>query len=176
MIELLYHPLIVCLFAFLTGIFTKLADVGVDHGVPMSKFYKVLYGILWGVCGSLVVLGNTYVAAFYFGILLSWIVRYKLDYYNHGIGGAMILFAIVLILPITALHLWIIIGTFVLFTLFGILSREYSFKLGWFQEYNVYSFIYLGIISVVYPVIWIVVAASLANVIGYHGVKKYYQK
>jgi len=166
-------PAIILLSAFITGIFTKAADLFVEHGHKTSNFKKILLGIAWGFFGSLVVFGSPLLAAFYLAILLSWIIRYKLDYYNHGIGGALILLAIVYVQPSGKLVALILIPTLILFTLFGILSREYKMKkkLSWFHKYNVYSFIYLAILAYFYSEVWIVFLASLANVFGYHGIR-----
>ncbi len=176
MIELLSHPVSIMIFAFITGIFTKLADIGVDKDAKIPRSHQILFGVLWGAFGALVVFGNSLMAAFYFGILLSWIVRYKLDYYNHGIGGAIILVAIWLTLPKETLHIIILAGTFVLFTVFGLLSRELNARLGFVQEYNLYSFLFLAILFIFYPSVWIVFVASLTNVLGYHYIKKKFKK
>jgi hypothetical protein len=173
MIELLANPIIICLNALLTGIFTKLADLFVEHGYKTSVSNKIMLGVLWGFFGSLVVIGSPLVGAFYLGILLSWILRYKLDYYNHGIGGVLILFTLfwkglshfeilVMTLPI-----------FVLYTIFGLLSREKGLKsrLAWFHTYNVYSFLFLAVLLLFSVDALIVIIASIANVFGYHGVK-----
>lgn len=174
MFEFLANPLVILFNAFAAGIFTKLADASVDNNLKVKEINKVLFGILWGAFASLAVFGSALVAAFYFGILLSWIVRYKLDYYNHGIGGAMVLFSIYLVHPTGFLHYVIMGGTFLLFTTFGLLSRELKLKkkLGWFHEYSVYSFIFLAGLTVYYPQVLLVFFALLTNAVGYHGVKK----
>ncbi len=166
-------PLIVLFNAFFTGVLTKLADLFVEHGYKASSKIKILLGIGWGIFGSLVVIGNPLIGAFYFAILLSWIIRYKLDYYNHGIGGALILLTLFYIRPDGILVNLILFPTLILFTFFGILSREYGLKdrLSWFHRYNAYSFIYLGILAYFYSEVWMVFFASLANVLGYHGVR-----
>ncbi|MFT4249783.1 MAG: hypothetical protein ACMXYD_00245 [Candidatus Woesearchaeota archaeon] len=173
MLELLTNPYLICLNALITGLFTKIADVGVDDGVRQSTTKNLLYGFLWGFFASLVVLGSSLIAAFYFGILLSWVVRYKLDYYSHGIGGALVLFSILLVNPTQQLELIIMLVTFALFTFFGVLSREYKLKnrLGVFHTYNLYSFLFLAALAILYPQVWIVFFASLTNVIGYHFVR-----
>lgn len=173
--EFLALPIIVILNAFLTGLFTKLADIANDDGFKISRASNIILGILWGVFGSLVVLGNSEVAAFYFGILLSWIHRYKLDNYSHGIGGSIILATIFYIHPANTLQIIITIGTFILFTLFGMLSRHKIWGKNIFSDYNIYSFIFLSILALYYPITWLVVLASLANVIGYHGIKKWWK-
>ena len=171
-------PVVVIFNAFITGILTKAADLFLEHGYKSSNFIKILLGIGWGVFGSLVVIGNPLLAAFYFAILLSWIIRYKLDYYNHGIGGALILLAVFYVQPSGFLVNLILIPTLVLFTLFGVISREYKLKknLSWFHGYNVYSFIYLGILTYFYSEVWIVFVASLANVLGYHGIRHIFKE
>lgn len=168
-------PIVIILNAFLTGLFTKLADIANDDGLKVSKKLNILFGLIWGIFGSLVVLGSPLVAAFYLGILFSWIHRYKLDNYSHGIGGSIILATIFYIHPTSKLQIIIAAVTFVLFTLFGLLSRYKFLNKNVFVEYNVYSFVFLAAMAIIYPQVWLVVAASLANVIGYHLVKKWWK-
>jgi len=163
---------ILILFAFLTGIFTKLADLVIDG--KRKIFFKgseYIFGVLWGGFAILVVLGNTLVAAFYLGILLSWIARYKLDHYVHTIAGTLLFFVVYWIHPSGELNYIIIFGTFILFTFFGYMTRHKLIKNTFFTEYNVYSFIFLIILSFFYSGVLTVVLVSLANVLGYHGVK-----
>lgn len=174
--DFLTFPAVVVFNAFLTGIFTKLADIANDDGFKVGKGVNIFFGVLWGLFGALVVLGNSDVAAFYFGILLSWIHRYKLDNYSHGIGGSLVLAAIFYVHPVTLLQLLIIIGTCFLFTFFGLLSRYKVIAKNWFMNYNGYSFVFLALLSLFHPAVWIVVFASLANVIGYHGVKTWWKR
>ena len=171
-------PIVILFNAFMTGVFTKTADLFVEHGYKTSTQTKILLGIGWGFFGSLVVIGNPLIGAFYFAILLSWVIRYKLDYYNHGIGGALILITIFYVQPSGMLVNLILIPTLFLFTIFGILSREYKLKkkLSWFQKYNIYSFLYLGILAYIFSEVWIVFFASLANVFGYHGIRYYFKE
>ncbi|MCK5601682.1 hypothetical protein KAR91_07435 [Candidatus Pacearchaeota archaeon] len=171
-------PIIILLNAFITGILTKTADLFLEHGYKSSNTTKILLGVGWGVFASLVVIGSPLVAAFYFAILLSWIIRYKLDYYNHGIGGAIILITIFYTQPEGMLVNLIFLPTLFLFTFFGILSREGNLKkkLSWFHKYNIYSFIYIGALAYIYPEVWIVFFASLANVLGYHGIKNIFKE
>lgn len=172
--EILSISIIIYINAFLTGVFTKLADVANDDEFKISESLNILLGILWGVFGALVVLGNSDIAAFYFGILLSWIHRYKLDNYSHGIGGSIILAAIFYVHPVSQLQILITIVTFILFTLFGLLSRHQILNRSVITEYNLYSFAFLIVLSIFYSNVWIVVFASLANVVGYHGVKRWW--
>lgn len=169
-------PFIVILNAFLTGLFTKLGDIANDDGFKVSRSMNIFLGLLWGVFGSLVVLGNADIAAFYLGILLSWIHRYKLDNYSHGIGGSIILATIFYTHPASPLQITITVGTFLLFTGFGMMSRHRIWGKNIFTNYNLYSFIFLAILAISHQEVWIVFFASLANVIGYHGVKRWWKR
>lgn len=171
-------PAIIILNAFITGVITKAADLFLEHGYKTSTKIKILLGVGWGLFGSLVVLGSDLMAAFYFAILLSWIIRYKLDYYNHGIGGAMILITIFFVQPSGLLVNLILFPTLFFFTVFGLFSRECGLKgkLSWFHKYNIYSFLYLGILAYIYPQVWLVFFASLANVFGYHGIRHFFKE
>ncbi|MDA3836042.1 MAG: hypothetical protein PF542_00305 [Nanoarchaeota archaeon] len=177
MIEFLSTPSILILFAFLTGIFTKLADLAIDG--KKKHFFRgaeYIFGLLWGLFAVLVVLGNLLIAAFYLGILLSWIARYKLDHYGHTIAGTILFFAIYWVHPSETIHYIIIVGTFVLFTLFGYMARHKIIKNTCFTKYNIHSFIFLGILTILYKETWIIIIASLANVLGYHAIKKWGKK
>jgi hypothetical protein len=178
MIELLTNPIIICLNALLTGIFTKLADLFVEHGYKTSVSNKVMLGVLWGVFGSLVVIGSPLVGAFYLGILLSWILRYKLDYYNHGIGGVLILVTLFFVDLPKDMILLISLPICILFTIFGLLSREGQLKrkLSWFHKYNIYSFLYLLVLLLFSLDTTIIIFASIANVFGYHGINWYFKR
>ncbi|MAH07249.1 hypothetical protein CMI38_03300 [Candidatus Pacearchaeota archaeon] len=171
-------PIVIIINAFITGVFTKAADLFVEHGYKSSTTVKILLGIAWGFFGSLVVIGSPLLGAFYFAILLSWIIRYKLDFYNHGIGGALILLTIFYVRPAGELVTLILVPTLILFTVFGVLSREHKMKkkLSWFHRYNIYSFIYLAILASFYSEVWIVFIASLANVFGYHGIRYFFKE
>ncbi len=168
-------PIIVCFNALITGVFTKLADIANDDGFGVSKKVNILLGVLWGVFGSLVVFGNSYVAAFYLGILLSWIFRHKLDNYAHGIGGALILVSIFFVHPTSFVQLLITGVTFVLFTVFGLLTRHKLLKKNIFTDYNLYSFVFLCALSFFYGVVWIVFFSSIFNVVGYHIIKHWWK-
>lgn len=172
--ELITASLPYFIAALLLGVFTKIGDIAYDDGFKLSETSKILLGVAWGTLGGFIVIYNHDIAAFYLGILLSWIMRYKLDNYSHGIGAAIIIFMIVLAQPVSSLQIAVAITTFVLFTLFGLLSRYKILQKGFFIEYNIYSFIFLGVVAVMFPQIWIVVLASLGNVIGYHIIKKWW--
>ena len=60
----------------------------------------------------------------------------------------------------------------------GFVRLEYEMKytLSWFHKYNIYSFIYIGILAYIYSEVWIVFFASLANVLGYHGVRYFFRE
>lgn len=168
-------PVIILLNAFLTGIFTKFADIANDDGFKVSKAFNIFLGILWGVFGSLVVIGNPDIAAFYLGILLSWIHRFKLDNYSHGIGGSIIIATIFYVHPNSNLQIIITLGTLILFTTFGLLSRHRIWGKNIFTNYNIYSFIFLAILGIYFQNVWLVFFASLANVVGYHAVKNWWK-
>ncbi len=174
--DFLSLPIVIIVNAFLTGLFTKLADIANDDGFKVGKFLNVFLGVLWGIFGSLVVLGSGNIGAFYFGILLSWIHRYKLDNYSHGIGGSIILVAIFFVHPSSVLQIIIAAVTFVLFTGFGLMSRHKFLGKSIFINYNIYSFIFLAGLAIFYPEVWLIFFASLANVIGYHLVKKWWKQ
>ena len=174
MLDFLSLTWVLILNALITGVFTKLADLAIDG--KKRCFFKgaeYVFGLLWGIFAVLVVLGSGLIGAFYLGILLSWITRYKLDHYGHALAGSLILLAIYWTHPSDGIHYLIILGTFILFTFFGYMTRHNLMRNNFFTKYNSYSFIFLGILTIFYNEVWIIIATSLANVLGYHGIKNW---
>ena len=76
------------IFSFFFGVLTKLADLFNEHGLKEPfKGAAFLSGISWGMIGACLISLNPEVCLFYTGLLLYWILRIKLDYKNHAIGG-----------------------------------------------------------------------------------------
>lgn len=86
--------LVLIIFSLIFGVLTKLADLFNEHGLKEPfKGAASLSGISWGVIGAYLISLNPAVCLFYTGLLLYWILRIKLDYKNHAIGGIIMLLA-----------------------------------------------------------------------------------
>lgn len=174
----MFNPITILIFlsAFLIGIFAKLGDIAYDDDFKISTPKKILLGITWGVLGLFIVIHNQDMSAFYSGIILSWITRTKLDNYSHGIGASIILLGVFANLNFSNIQLVVLVATYLLFTGFGLLTRYKVILKNWFVDYNIYSFIFIGIISYYYHNFFIIFIASLCNVIGYHVIKVWWKR
>lgn len=78
------------IYSALFGITIKVADLMDEHGLKWFKGSRVLFGILWGIFGSLLMLSsNALVAGAFLAMILGCLVRNLLDYRNHQIGAAI---------------------------------------------------------------------------------------
>ena len=167
-------PLGICILALITGALTKMANIANDRTQRLPRRLNLLMAVMWGLFGSVVIIGNPDVAAFYFGMLLSWMIRYKLDTYVHGVGGTIILLAIFYVHPVTPVQLTITTSTFILFTFFGLLTRSKKAQKTILTNYNLYSCLLLAVLAVRYPEVWVVLFAIAGNMLGYQWVKTFW--
>ena len=173
MLELLSNTNILLLNSFIFGLFTKTADLLNEHGLKMFKGAKILYGILWGITGTFVIMGHPLLASFYLGILVNWIIKGNIDYFNHRLAAALI-FTVVLYTNLSLVIDWILFGiTILLFTVLGLILRKGWLKKTFFTNNNLHVFAVLIIMSLISQEYWIVVFSYLLNSIAYHALKQW---
>lgn len=81
------------LYAVLFGITMKVADLLDEHGLKWFRGADILFGLLWGAFGVMLVLSEVDVANAVLAIVMALLLRMKLDYRNHVIAAAMIIAA-----------------------------------------------------------------------------------
>ena len=86
--------IIIILASILLAIFMKIADNLNEHHLKMFNGANLLFGFLWGVCGSILILQHNILVNVWLAILLGWVVRAKVDRVNHGIGATIIFLTI----------------------------------------------------------------------------------
>jgi hypothetical protein len=80
--------------SFIFGVLTKQADLFNEHGLREPfKGAALLAGVSWGFSGAFLIYLDFYVGIFYTALILFWILRLKLEYRNHAIGGVLMLIA-----------------------------------------------------------------------------------
>ena len=90
----LSSPFALVLVAVLWGMTEKIADLLDEHGLKWFPGANILFGVLWGFFLSLLVISQNFVvASLAFARLLSYILRYRIDYLNHGIAAVTVLVA-----------------------------------------------------------------------------------
>jgi hypothetical protein len=97
----------------------KLADLLDEHGLRLFKGDALIFGVLWGLFGSLLVAINIPLANIILAMNLAFILRGSIDYLNHRIATVII---IISFLFASTLDLKIFLISLVLFTLAGILE------------------------------------------------------
>ena len=91
MIENLFSIPMIILYALLYGITMKIADLFNEHGLKWFKGSKILFGLLWGAFGALLILSNNTIANIMLAMNLAFIIRNRLDYINHQIAASIII-------------------------------------------------------------------------------------
>ena len=120
MVDIFPVPFIL-IYAALYGICMKLADLFDEHGMHWFKFDALLFGFLWGVFGSLLVLSGDNVANVVLAMNLAYMIRMRLDYRNHAIAAVMIIITFILK---SSFNMVLFLIFFTVFLIFGSL-RDY---------------------------------------------------
>ncbi|MFH1899975.1 MAG: hypothetical protein ABIJ83_01745 [Patescibacteria group bacterium] len=82
---------IIIVSAILYGITMKVADLLNEHGLKWFKGSAIFFGVLWGVFGSLLVLGDKNIANIILAMNIAFIIRNRLDFINHQIASTIII-------------------------------------------------------------------------------------
>lgn len=122
MLENLFSILMILIYATFFGATMKIADLFDEHG--MKTWFKsahIIFGLLWGFFGILLVLSRPDIANVILAMILAFLVRMRVDYRNHVIAATMIIIAFLYkgIFDPTLFFLF-----FIIFTIFGGL-RDY---------------------------------------------------
>ena len=91
---LINNPLMIILISVLWGVTEKIADLTDEHGLKLFKGANITFGVLWGFFLALLAINqNVVVSSLAIAMLMSYILRYRIDYLNHGIAAIIVLFA-----------------------------------------------------------------------------------
>lgn len=121
MIENLFSIPMIILYALLYGITMKIADLLDEHGLKWFKGSAILFGLLWGVFGVLLVLSNSAIANIMLAMNLAFIIRNRLDYINHQIAASIIIISFLFSAVFNPI---LFISFYAIFLVFG-LSKDY---------------------------------------------------
>jgi hypothetical protein len=85
------HQILLAVILFILGGTAKLADLYNEHGLAEPfKGASYLSGVIWGLCGVIVMLISPLAGLTYIAHVLYWFRRIKLEYSNHALAGVMI--------------------------------------------------------------------------------------
>jgi len=174
--ELLTSVQFLPLYAVLFGTSMKIADLLDEHGMCWFREDKIVFGILWGVFGSLILLSGNAVANLMIALLIHWILRFRIDYLNHGIAATLILLTFVYNLSSFLLDNTLFLTIFIVYTFHGLLNDIADGKKVnrfWVKYFSLNSHyltvpIILTLINYVY---WPVLVVSSLHVISYEATK-----
>lgn len=77
--------------SLLFGITQKLADAVNEHNTSLFKGSNLVFGILFAIVGSLLIVTNSVFYNFYIGLVIYWLLANKLDYFKHQISASIII-------------------------------------------------------------------------------------
>ena len=115
MTEILFSIPAIILYALLYGVTMKIADLFNEHGLKWFKGSAIIFGILWGGFGLLLVLSNSTIANIILAMNVAFIIRNRLDYLNHQIAASIIIVGFLLSSAIHPLLFVVFFGTFLIF-------------------------------------------------------------
>ncbi len=92
----IFSTYFIIIYSILLGITMKYADLLDEHGLKLFKGSKILFGFLWGLFGSLLVLSNNIIANIILAMVLVYLIRMRIDYLNHSIATTMIVLAFII--------------------------------------------------------------------------------
>ncbi len=179
MIENLFSPLAIILYALLFGITMKIADLLNEHGLKWFRGSAIIFGLLWGIFGALLVLSNNTIANIVLAMNLAFIVRGRLDYLNHQIATSIV---VIIFLFGAVFNPALFLAFYAAFLIFGSL-RDYvgdklKVKNGVLILYDQIAW-YYPIPTLIYCLLygnWIVFWAFLTFTIAYDTTKFIYKK
>lgn len=171
---MLIQATLIMLDAILYGITMKIADLLNEHGLKWFKGSAIVFGVLWGLAGSMLVLGDSTVANIVLAMNIAFIVRNRLDYANHRIAASMII--ITFLLAQSAMP-YVFLAFFLVFLVFGSL-KDYGddvlkIRKRWFYVLNE-AMLYYPIPTLVYCIFygnWVVFYVFLVYTASYDIVK-----
>lgn len=167
------HPLIILLLSAIFGFVLKIADLLNEHGLKLFKGANILFGILWGIIGALLILSNNLIAVFFIALLFHWILRYRIDYLNHGIGTVIILITFLYNLNNFSMNWTVFLMIFISYSIFGLINDaadrgEIKGKIGKFLKLNFPYIIFPAILILINTNYWIILGCSALHLLFYN--------
>lgn len=171
--------LIIILCALLYGITMKIADLLNEHGLKWFRGSAIIFGLLWGIFGALLVLSNNTIANIVLAMNLAFIIRGRLDYLNHQIATSLIVIAFLFGATFNPILFAVF---YAIFLIFGSLRDYVGDKLrvrgGMLTLYDQIMW-YYPIPTLIYCLLygnWIVFWTFLTFTVGYDTTKFIYKK
>lgn len=115
----------IIIYSALFGVTMKIADLLNEHNLKYFKGANIIFGILWGFFGALLILVDISIANALLAMILVYLIRMRIDYVNHSIATVIMILTFILSQQFD-------LFTFSLFASFFIV-------LGWFKDWYQYK-------------------------------------
>jgi len=173
MIENLFSLPVILIFAVLYGITMKVADLLDEHGLKWFKGSAILFGILWGIFGALLVVSNVQVANVLLAMILAFIFRMRIDYRNHAIATVIIITSFLLYSIFEPLTFFIFLANFMIFGSLKDVMDDYYKRRDWLQKFTESGWYYIipTLIFAYFTSFWIVFYVFTTYIVCYDIVK-----
>lgn len=170
---MLNNPIAILILSILFGITVKMADLLDEHGLKIFKGDALLFGILWGAIGSILILSNQIIATFFLAIILHWILRYRIDYLNHGVAACLMIITYIYSFGNFNTDWLLFLIIFIPYSFFGLFNDaadrgEIKGKIAKFFQLNSHLIIFPLILIFINQSYWIVLASSFLQIIFYN--------
>ena len=175
MIELIFY-------AILLGITMKIADLLDEHGLKLFKGDNILFGLLWGIFGILLILGQNIIGNIILAMVIAFILRRRIDYLNHVISSSLIIIGFLFFGSFESI---IFLSFFFVFLIFGSLKdyiddtlkrKDFIYKINELMlYYPLPAFIY-SLLTNEWIVFFVFLFYTMSyNLTKYYGMKRNYR-
>jgi hypothetical protein len=120
--------IVVILVSAFLGATMKIADLLDEHNFKWFKYSNLLFGLFWGISGAYLITINQILATIWISVLFCFIIRYRLDYFNHGIAAAIWFITMLYINYSLRDNLFPFIYFASLFTITGLMHDYFQYK------------------------------------------------
>ena len=165
---------IILLVAILYGSTMKVADLLDEHGLKWFRFAPLLFGILWGVFGGLlIIMGTKEFANAILAMNIAFIFRMRIDYKNHAVAVTIIL---ITFLAFGEVDLFVFFLFFLIFIFFGSVKDhlgENPDRTNWLYLISEFGWYYVlpPFIYALWSGHWNVFTGLLAYILSYNAVR-----
>ena len=169
--------IIILLLSLIFGLTMKLCDLMDEHGLRWFRGDAILFGIIWGFFGAMLITSNNTVANFVLAMMVAFIIRKRIDSYPHTIATGIVLISFLNIASVEPFTFWFFL---VAIGLFGAIRDYYGNTRktkDWLFWLNEPAWYYL-IPPLLYSYLtgnWLISGVSIIYIAGYDWIKYYYQ-
>lgn len=161
-----------------------MADLHHEHGLKTFNGAGLVFGVLWGLFLALLAVNpNAVVSGLALAMLLSYVLRYRIDCLNHGVAATLVFLAFLAYGP--AIDWRAFLFFFAVFSMGGFLhdslrerpriKRVLGRRLAAFFEYRAHIYAFPFFYSLATGA-WLVFFVASAHMLSYEFVRQHYER